>query len=56
MWRTGGCDLIKNCSQIIAESCYPTPCGQNTQCTVVNGVPTCSCIKGYTVSISTSSS
>lgn len=27
--------------------CHPSPCGQNTQCEVVNGIPTCKCLPGY---------
>lgn len=30
------------------EQCHPSPCGQNTKCQVVNGVPTCSCLPGFT--------
>lgn len=33
------------------ESCHTGgpwgPCGQNTKCEVISGVPTCSCLKGY---------
>jgi len=29
------------------EACRPSPCGQNTNCEVVAGRPTCSCVKGY---------
>lgn len=31
------------------ELCDPSPCGQNTKCTVVNGigVATCSCLPGF---------
>ena len=33
------------------ESCHTGgqwgPCGVNTKCEVVNGVPTCSCLRGY---------
>lgn len=31
----------------LEEACRPSPCGQNTNCEVVAGRPTCSCIKGY---------
>lgn len=40
--------VIKNfCHCWIEEACHPSPCGQNTRCEVINGTPTCSCIKGY---------
>lgn len=29
------------------EHCRPSPCGRNTQCEILNGVPTCSCLTGY---------
>lgn len=32
---------------ITEEQCYPSPCGQNTKCDVINDVPTCSCLPGY---------
>lgn len=30
------------------ELCHPSPCGQNTRCEVINNVPTCSCLTGFT--------
>ena len=27
--------------------CYPSPCGPNSQCEVINQSPTCSCISGF---------
>lgn len=30
------------------EQCHPSPCGQNTKCEVISGVPTCSCLAGFT--------
>ena len=33
---------------ILAELCYPSPCGRNTKCDVIGGVPTCSCLPSYT--------
>lgn len=29
------------------ESCYPNPCGMNSQCRVINEHVACSCIPGY---------
>lgn len=29
------------------ELCHPSPCGKNTKCDVINGVPTCSCLQGF---------
>lgn len=35
----------------VEEACHTGgpwgPCGQNTKCEVIGGVPTCSCLKGY---------
>lgn len=31
----------------LEELCHPSPCGPNTECTVINDVPTCSCLPGY---------
>jgi hypothetical protein len=33
----------------IEELCEPSPCGANTKCDVVNGIPTCSCLLGFYV-------
>lgn len=35
---------IKNFAE---ELCYPSPCGQNTKCEVINDVPVCTCLPGY---------
>lgn len=32
---------------ILEELCNPSPCGPNTECNVINNVPTCSCLPGY---------
>lgn len=29
------------------SSCIPSPCGPNSQCNEVNGVPVCSCLRNY---------
>jgi len=28
-------------------SCYPTPCGPNSQCQIQNGIPVCSCLPDF---------
>lgn len=34
-------------NNLIEEQCYPSPCGQNTKCEVMNDVPVCTCLPGY---------
>nr|CAD7425818.1 unnamed protein product [Timema monikensis] len=29
-------------------SCYPSPCGPNSQCQMAGGIPACSCLQDYT--------
>lgn len=31
----------------IEAACKPSPCGENTQCEVINQVPVCTCLHGY---------
>lgn len=31
----------------IEAACKPSPCGENTQCEVINEVPVCTCLPGY---------
>lgn len=33
--------------QEVRDPCFPSPCGQNSQCRNVNGVPSCSCLPTY---------
>lgn len=45
------CPVVKNnnfFSVLLEELCHPSPCGANTKCSVVTGVPTCSCLPGFT--------
>lgn len=31
----------------VRDPCYPSPCGPNSQCRNVNGIPSCSCLPTY---------
>lgn len=41
------CPRDKTCIRNKCVDPCPGTCGQNAECTVINHVPTCSCIKGY---------
>lgn len=38
---------IKEIFNAIEAACKPSPCGENTQCEVINQVPVCTCLPGY---------
>lgn len=39
--------IIRNIRCCIEAACKPSPCGENTQCEVINEVPVCTCLPGY---------
>lgn len=39
--------LIKYIRYNVEAACKPSPCGENTQCEVINEVPVCTCLPGY---------
>lgn len=42
------CQLDRTCIRNKCQDSCPGSCGQNTMCQVINHVPTCTCIPGYT--------
>lgn len=39
--------ITKEIFNAIEAACKPSPCGENTQCEVINQVPVCTCLPGY---------
>lgn len=42
------CPRDKTCIRNKCKDPCPGTCGQNAECAVINHIPTCSCIQGYT--------